>query len=56
MKKSAKRIRLPTVKKSWFSAAARTVSGSGDRIRLLLVYMPPLALREDGYETIMVNS
>lgn len=26
MKKSAKRIRLPTVKKSWFSAAARTVS------------------------------
>ncbi|MGQ7790573.1 carbamoyl phosphate synthase preATP-grasp domain-containing protein [Shigella flexneri] len=53
MKKSAKRIRLPTVKKSWCLAAVQTVS-VGIEFDYCCVHAS-LALREDGYETIMVN-
>ncbi len=53
MKMSAKRTRPLTAIKSWSSAAARTVS-AGIEFDYCCVHAS-LALREDGYETIMVN-
>ena len=54
MKTSVKRTRPLTAIKSWYSAAARTVLVRVSSLTTA-AYTPPLALREDGYETIMVN-
>ncbi|MCS5947691.1 hypothetical protein LNP05_06785 [Klebsiella pneumoniae subsp. pneumoniae] len=54
MKKSVSPTRPLTAIKSWSSAAARTVSGRVSEFDYCCVHAS-LALREDGYETIMVN-
>ncbi|STM08309.1 carbamoyl-phosphate synthase large subunit [Escherichia coli] len=54
MKKSAKRIRLPTVKKIMVLGGGPNRIGQGIEFDYCCVHAS-LALREDGYETIMVN-
>ncbi|MCW7293782.1 hypothetical protein [Escherichia coli] len=53
MKKSAKRIRLPTVKIMVLGGGPNRI-GQGIEFDYCCVHAS-LALREDGYETIMVN-